>query len=659
MRIIDILRSPECSDIFSEVNEFVRNNLKEYNDIIERDGFSFQDKDVFDFVWGTVEMSAAEICVLDSPLLQRLRRIRQLGMASTVYCNADHSRFSHTIGVLEVSGRMASVITKKLKTEIGATYNFQEIVRFAALFHDTGHMFFSHVSEIYFTYDPSFVRHEEITKAKSFFCEKTSSTTLLHELLSVMIVNSNEVIRLIKIISKYALKSKFPKEEYCEQFIEYISCLIIGVPVDKSILPYSMIINSAIDADKLDYLYRDSACTKVPIAVDIARIIQKLDVVYIDQKPNTQIWNDYTGDSTPLSLMAIKNSAKKVFWQLSIARSMMYESVYYHHKVLTAETMFRMALLRIYRDFASNRLKFFDMLKITDDYFGEYFADILVDEPFRTGENCNAAAKILDMIRNRNLFKRVASFSRDSINAPLEVSRGFIMKVIKSPLSLEFNKFYIEMVKEYKEIRRILAKPDIEGSPIFMFIEVFFDDGAYSGKQVISIFQEYMGIEKEQRSTNEHHVDKLSEENMQKLRQTNIVLAYLCFNPESLSYIQGEMKKLGIKNVDVIYINDLSIKIFDSGFGIFKDDIQRDLLRKCLYDIGRKILISRNQLGDGAFKDRWSMERIENSSLGYNDAQQMVVFEQNIPTYTISAFWTRPEDDEAVWKGLFQRTLKD
>ena len=52
---------------------------------------------------GTVEFSAADICILDSPLLQRLKRIKQLGLASTDYCNADNSRFSHTIGVTEVA----------------------------------------------------------------------------------------------------------------------------------------------------------------------------------------------------------------------------------------------------------------------------------------------------------------------------------------------------------------------------------------------------------------------------------------------------------------------------------------------------------------------------------------------------------------------------
>ena len=188
MRIKDILNSPKCVKIFSEIQEFVKLSLFDYNNAVERDskreGFCFSDKDIFDFVWGTVNFSGAEICILDSPLLQRLRRIHQLGLASNVYCNADSSRFSHTIGVTEVSDRMARVIKKRLNMTLGdgqgEIYDIREIVRLAAIFHDTGHMFFSHVSELYFAYDKSFPRYEEVLAAKSYFCENTSSNVSLH-----------------------------------------------------------------------------------------------------------------------------------------------------------------------------------------------------------------------------------------------------------------------------------------------------------------------------------------------------------------------------------------------------------------------------------------------------------------------------------------------
>lgn len=57
---------------------------------------------------------------------------------------------------------------------------------------------------------------------------------------------------------------------------------------------------------------------------------------------------------------------------------------------------------------------------------------------------------------------------------------------------------------------------------------VFFDDGAYSGTQVVSIFQELMGIPVEQRITSESHICELADHYKSKLRSSNIVLAYIC-----------------------------------------------------------------------------------------------------------------------------------
>lgn len=421
MRIIDILSSDKCRPLFLEVQKFVADLLSKYNDSIERNGFRFLEKDIFDFVWGTVNFSSAEICVLDSPLLQRLRRIRQLGLASTVYCNADSSRFSHTIGVTEVAGRMARRVTQKVGDGAPQTdcFDAEEIVRLAAIFHDAGHMFFSHVSELYFSYDKSFPRCKEIIKAKTYFAEQTSAEVALHELISVMIVNSPETIRLFKIIAPHMKNSRLTQQSHYENLAEYISCLIIGVPINKFILPYSTIINSALDADKLDYLSRDSACTKVPIAVDIARIIQKLDVVIIRNIEFPNIWNDTSSEAIPLKVMAIANSARNVFWQLSNARSSMYESVYYHHKVLTAETMFRLALRKLYETKSGDQISFSDILHLTDDVFNEFWDKILLSKCERESYASQEISKVLECVRNRNLYKRVAAFSQDKLISPL------------------------------------------------------------------------------------------------------------------------------------------------------------------------------------------------------------------------------------------------
>jgi hypothetical protein len=64
-------------------------------------------------------------------------------------------------------------------------------------------------------------------------------------------------------------------------------------------------------------------------------------------------------------------------------------------------------------------------------------------------------------------------------------------------------------------------------------------------------------------------------------------------------------------------------------------------------------------LETGEFKERWNELRVKEAVLGYNDAQQLVVFSTNIPTYSITAFWANGQYEGNDWEGLFQRTNKD
>ena len=187
----------------------------------------------------------------------------------------------------------------------------------------------------------------------------------------------------------------------------------------------------------------------------------------------------------------------------------------------------------------------------------------------------------------------------------------------------------------------------------------FFDDGAYSGKQVISIFQEMMGVPLNERTTNEHHVDELSQENKEKIKKTNIVLAYLCFNKKSEHYIKEELQKLGIENIKILFVKDLSEKIFNIDNLIFSNENQKKIVEKWLTKIGYEILLSSKKISDEKYKPRWSEKRIREAALGYNDAQQLVVFSTNIPTYSITAFWANGNLGTHKWTGLFQRTVKD
>lgn len=94
---------------------------------------------VRDPVHNFVRLTDEEVNVVNTPVFQRLRGIKQLALANLVYPGALHTRFDHSIGVCHVAGMMAE--------ELNLRDEDRKLVRLAALLHDLGHGPFSHVSE--------------------------------------------------------------------------------------------------------------------------------------------------------------------------------------------------------------------------------------------------------------------------------------------------------------------------------------------------------------------------------------------------------------------------------------------------------------------------------------------------------------------------------
>jgi len=84
--------------------------------------------------------------LLDTVPVQRLRRIRQLGLASLVYPGADHTRFAHSLGVFHLAGRLMEQLTAATDRNLFDD-GLREAVLAAALLHDIGHGPFSYVFE--------------------------------------------------------------------------------------------------------------------------------------------------------------------------------------------------------------------------------------------------------------------------------------------------------------------------------------------------------------------------------------------------------------------------------------------------------------------------------------------------------------------------------
>ena len=105
-----------------------------------------------------IRLDSEQRRVLDSPHMQRLRNIHQLAMSYLVYPGATHRRFEHSLGVMELAGRVFDVVTNVnrgmhpsalnlINSVPGEMSYWRNVVQMAALCHDIGHLPFSHAAE--------------------------------------------------------------------------------------------------------------------------------------------------------------------------------------------------------------------------------------------------------------------------------------------------------------------------------------------------------------------------------------------------------------------------------------------------------------------------------------------------------------------------------
>jgi uncharacterized protein len=177
-----------------------------------------------DPVHGTMQFTSAEDSwvkpFIDSAHFQRLRHIKQLGMGDIIFPGAVHSRFNHSLGCCYVGSQIAH--------KIGLADEERQLVMIACLLHDIGHGPFSHAFEGIFQAKP--IRHEAWTPY--FLADYGSKTFFTH------------------------YNRLNPRYHLTEEKFHQIADMIMHKPVARSVL--ADIVSSQLDADRLDYLLRDS-----------------------------------------------------------------------------------------------------------------------------------------------------------------------------------------------------------------------------------------------------------------------------------------------------------------------------------------------------------------------------------------------------------------
>ncbi len=260
--------------------------------------------DIIDPIHDFISVSNSELKIIDSPIFQRLRRIRQLTGAHLTYPGAQHTRFEHSLGVMHIAGQAGHVLANKKIIKADDIEN----LRIAGLLHDIGHGPFSHLFEEILQ-EKNKVSHEDLGK---------------------------------KIILKTQIGDQLSKSGFDKKFI---SKLAFG---DSKIQFMNEIISGVLSADIMDYLLRDGYFTGAEHAkIDHKRITQSLDVYR--------------------NKLALQKSALYSFESMMHSRYQMFKAVYFHKTVRSAEVML-LESIRLADDelgFTSSSLD--EYLQLTDE----------------------------------------------------------------------------------------------------------------------------------------------------------------------------------------------------------------------------------------------------------------------------------------------------
>jgi HD superfamily phosphohydrolase len=210
-------------------------------------------------VHGFIALNDWEWTVISQPAFQRLRRIRQLGWTDYVYPGAIHTRFEHSLGVMHTAtmlydaiGRTSEpVLTSELAYNDAGLKRDRQLVRFAALLHDVGHAPFSHAAE-------------------DLFPEQENGKRYVHEDYSVAAIK----MELRKAIEEHPLNANYGFRA------DDIAAMIEGSAGAKQSVFWRDLITGQMDADRMDYLLRDSYHAGVQYGrFDLNRLISTMRAI--------------------------------------------------------------------------------------------------------------------------------------------------------------------------------------------------------------------------------------------------------------------------------------------------------------------------------------------------------------------------------------------
>ncbi len=236
-----------------------------------------------DPLWNNIRVDPVALQLIDTPVFQRLRYVRQLGLAHLVYPGATHSRFEHAVGTYHLARRTVAMLSER--GDIDHLRDETRIIAPAALLHDLGHYPFSHALE-----EIGALNHEDVAGP---------------------LITSGAVAEILT-------------AEFGPDVPERIHALVRG----QSNSPLQGLISGSLDIDKIEYLKRDALMCGVPYGeIDVDRLLNSMVVLEDPSDGKVRI--------------GVMEKALSALESLLFAKYQMYRNVYWHHAVRSATSMYK------------------------------------------------------------------------------------------------------------------------------------------------------------------------------------------------------------------------------------------------------------------------------------------------------------------------------
>ena len=314
-------------------------------------------KRIRDPIYGYVEVDEEALKIVDDPFFQRLRYIRQNGLAYLVFPSATHSRFEHSLGAYHV----ASLMVRKIKA---SNVGDLEALKKIALLHDIGHLPFSHT----FEWSLEILKYMDKSKYEELWKKIVEPT------LKSGGKEAREPAKFHEHMGIFVTRECMKREDIADK--------LWNVYVAKKSPIEMSVVSSTLDADRLDYLQRDSYYFGV-----------KYGLIPLDRL---------------LEVMEINEDGKYVFdskgrddlEHFLIARYHMYNAVYNHSVVMIMNSVMAFTIAKMISDGVIGLEMITDcdkLLHFTDDY---------VLMKLKENKDKNDYAHLYDAIYKRKKYKK-------------------------------------------------------------------------------------------------------------------------------------------------------------------------------------------------------------------------------------------------------------